>query len=58
MTLVVANAISQGTRNGLATVAGAGSGNALLIIAAIFDSSYALPGEDVTGPAVGDRARG
>jgi len=34
VTLVVANSLSQGTRNGLATVAGAGTGNALLITAA------------------------
>lgn len=34
VTLVVANSLSQGTRHGLATVAGAGTGNALLITAA------------------------
>jgi homoserine/homoserine lactone efflux protein len=34
VTLVVANSLGQGTRNGLATVAGAGIGNALLIAAA------------------------
>ncbi len=34
VTLVVANSLSQGTRNGLATVAGAGAGNSLLITAA------------------------
>lgn len=35
VTLVVANSLSHGTRHGLATVAGAGTGNALLITAAV-----------------------
>jgi len=35
VTLVVANSFSQGTRNGLVTVAGAGPGNALLIDGAL-----------------------